>query len=216
MNDLIQKINACQETKGSSQLGPAPKCHSENVFFIHGARGAGKTTFLRYVLKNTENVRSLGLIDPTLIETREHILFVVLSCLDKMVREAAHCPCGAKLHEQEKENIYEKFRVLLKRMARGLSLLKETGEGSASRTESILDDFLMLNEKLENAVGGFGLQEQLREVFRYAGEILKVSTFLLGFDDIDTNFARGWDVLELLRCYFSHMPNLGCVFKTCD
>lgn len=57
---------------------------------IQGGRGSGKTTFLLNALKlireeNNAHLCVLPMIDPTLIETKDHIIMVILQMIDEAV-----------------------------------------------------------------------------------------------------------------------------------
>jgi len=59
-----------------------------NKFLINGTRGSGKTTFTRLLIEDLlekKDIKSLLLawIDPTMIETREHIFFSLIQNFGK-------------------------------------------------------------------------------------------------------------------------------------
>lgn len=62
---------------------------------IEGGRGSGKTTFLLKALKEMKlgkgaHLCILQMIDPTLIETKNHIILVILQMIDAAVDAATN------------------------------------------------------------------------------------------------------------------------------
>lgn len=201
------------EEKKETKDGENPKLIG-SVFFIDGTRGAGKTTFLKTMISeicasNEEGVphfEKLAFIDPTLIETGEHILFSVLASLDALVRDRLLRSDG-RFRTEDKEEDYESWRRKLQDIARGLTLLRSCENGRDYPNEGSFDEIVDLNGRLDNAKYGLDLWEGLKELFGFAKKTLKVSGFILGFDDVDTNFKRGWEVLEFIRRY-GNVPGL--------
>ncbi|MCZ8285470.1 MAG: hypothetical protein O9353_08420, partial [Bacteroidia bacterium] len=59
-----------------------------NTISVFGARGTGKTSFLKSVKQhyaNNEIVEQLDLIDPTMIEEKGHIFLTVIALINKKV-----------------------------------------------------------------------------------------------------------------------------------
>ncbi|MEG2184743.1 MAG: hypothetical protein RRY12_08705 [Cloacibacillus sp.] len=187
-----------------------------NVIFINGARGSGKSTFLKTMLRelchsetpslSLKNHRfaELGYIDPTLAETGEHIMLSILVKMEELVRNNTKYPaCGYD------DNIrkYEDWRQCLKSLTRGLSLLSPSGLQPAKDPYGHLDEYIEFNERLSNVQGSLELKDYLADLVKRTLEIIKKDTLVLAFDDVDINFSRGWDVLELIRRYMD-IPNL--------
>lgn len=174
-----------------------------NVFFVNGTRGAGKSTFLRTVVeslcKSEENkVVDLAFIDPTKIDTGEHILLSLLATLDSKLNLFFNC----SRDWDEKNGIqYEEWRKNLKDIAGGLNLLSSPDGSRKSMDDGYLDRLISLNNKIDNAKDGLDLRGGIGKIFSSAREILGVDAFIVSFDDVDTNFKKGWDVLESIRRY---------------
>ncbi len=170
------------------------------VFFIDGTRGAGKSTFLAAVskalpekLKDSAKLCNLPVIDPTMMETGEmHVIFPILVEIKKKV-EGNRKGCESW---DTKNNSYEEWRKQLQKLARGANLLNRVKQSAGS-----LDDFLSLDEGMENASSGAQLCVALHEFLKSSAAILSVQAFIIAFDDVDTNFDKGWEVLELIRRY---------------
>ncbi|ELB3046631.1 archaeal ATPase, partial [Escherichia coli] len=64
-------------------------------------------------------------------------------------------------------------------------------------------DALKLDAQLDYSIGGQDLSEIFEELVKRACEILDCKAILITFDDIDTQFDAGWDVLESIRKFFN-------------
>jgi len=186
-----------------------------NVFFIDGTRGSGKSTFLQTVIKELHKdkeklskdkicdvkLENLAYVDPTMIQTGEHILLSLLASLDKKVKARTRClECSGDGSYDRNGSPWESWRVHFQNIANGLALL-----GTSCRKRDIdteyFDEIILLDEKLNNAGSGLSLKEGLAKLFKTARELLGVDAFLVGLDDVDTNFDIGWEVLETIRRY---------------
>jgi ABC-type phosphate transport system ATPase subunit len=170
--------------------------------FISGSRGSGKTTFLRSVVlsllnKSDGKIRPLAYIDPTRIETNEHIFFTLLSKLDDMVARALR---NKPLSKQE--SLTKGYRECLEKMSHGLKLLDNLG-GRPQHQKEWEDAAWALKKGLINASGGQQLELYFHRLLEVAAEITGTETFVLAFDDIDTDSSKVDAVLELIRRYLT-------------
>jgi len=173
-----------------------------NTILVHGKRGAGKSTFAMNLMKqmcdnssNISGVEVLGIIDPTLIESKEHIF---LNIIGKIY---------AKIEKKKKNSSNSEFKEVKKslhKLARGLSLLDGVGK---NQLESDLWDSpeLILEEGLSNAIKGSSLERDFHDFLEKSLKFLDdgKSTFFLVFDDIDTSADQGIKIMEVLRKYLS-------------
>lgn len=173
--------------------------HSNNTIFIHGERGAGKTTFLKTVLNHYRNknhelikVCPIPVIDPTLIETHQHILVDIVTKLVRLVNGKLKC-C------QDEEN-YHKFRNKLEQMAEGLQLLNT----KEKYNQDYSDAAWFLDRALNKATSGQDLERCFHKFIDTILEILGEDLFLISIDDVDTQTNKASEVLEVLRCYLTH------------
>ncbi|MCF4151879.1 hypothetical protein L2W58_08725 [Dethiosulfovibrio sp. F2B] len=200
---VVEKNKIFNDKDGKSKTG-------WNVFFVDGTRGAGKSTFLKTVAhrlthnsndKNGPSFCELAFIDPTQIETGQHLLLSLLASLNCKVEDMVFKYQGCSASDQTTEKKYEEWRKELKDIAGGINLLSSHEGGRKSVDEGYLDSIISLNRKIDNAKDGLSLHDGVRGLFEKAREILKIDVFLVVFDDVDTNFHRGWDVLEMIRRY---------------
>ncbi|MDI3324873.1 archaeal ATPase [Pontibacterium granulatum] len=168
------------------------------VFFIDGTRGAGKTTFMNGIVqhfKDSNNVHALRCIDPTKLPRIEPILVTVLAQLNTDVSDKLRKNSGWSIeNNKEKEN----WQNSLKNISQAIKLLDKK-----EYSKDFFDEALELNALLSNASGGLGLEEQFSKLLEQACDILGRNAILVAFDDIDTQFNTGWNVLEAVRKYFN-------------
>ncbi|WP_444932569.1 hypothetical protein [Microbulbifer sp. JTAC008] len=212
--DLIQKTLRDQlvESIRSSITPPKPNNSSDvarfidesgrNVFFVDGTRGAGKTTFINSVVERLNNdngdadtsIKCLPTIDPTKLPRHEPILVTVTARLNKMVSSKLKRCCSSDHHPKQKEQ----WQSHLEQLQRGLHLLT----GKEYKPE-YFSDALKLDAQLDYSIGGQDLSEIFDRLVKCACDILDCTAILISFDDIDTQFDTGWDVLESIRRFFN-------------
>jgi hypothetical protein len=182
-----------------------------DAILVSARRGEGKTTFLASILTTIEkneyrsilgeegeadppNTRlySLGIIDPTLIETKQNIIIVIID----RIRIATE-------HRRRRSGRFEEYGAVeraLRKLAQGLSLLDGIGEGLYSGKDWLDPDFV-LDRGLEDASAAHDFERRFRAFVKAAARYLDADAFVLAIDDVDTWFERGWPVLEALRKY---------------
>ncbi|WP_010324754.1 hypothetical protein [Marinobacterium stanieri] len=173
-----------------------------NVFFVDGTRGAGKTTFINSVVKrlNTDGddsngrIKCLPTIDPTKLPRHEPILVTVTARLNKMVSDKLKENWSSNDHKGHKE----RWQNHLEQLKRGLHLLTDN-----EYKPEYFSDALKLDAQLDYSIGGQDLSEIFDQLVECACEILGCKAIMISFDDIDTQFDTGWDVLESIRRFFN-------------
>ena len=174
-----------------------PRRH--NAILVEGGRGSGKTTFLLNALNSIDreeemfgdigrNVRVLPMVDPTLIETKQHIIVVILSMIEAAVEGCADDDGYLASARQE--------------LAEGLGLLDGIGNTAAYGSEWE-DASWVMSRGLEKARRGHSFERKLNAYLGRALALLHKQAFVLSFDDIDTNFAHGFTILETIRKYLT-------------
>lgn len=169
-----------------------------NTIFIHGERGAGKTTFLnslldRYTSDESEsklNILALPLLDPTLVSTRQHILIDIIAKFSDLVKGKLNSCCDAEK--------FELFRARLEGLAEGLQLL------SGKEPSSQYDPSWFLNKALTKSNSGVDLERGIHSLIDTMSNILGSELFLIAIDDVDTDTKKADEVLEVIRRYLTH------------
>lgn len=179
------------------------------TYFIDGTRGAGKSTFLRYAFQHlchkgkgqrqyehndptsdrAVNVLSLMYLDPSRIESSEHVLLHILKRLRHLAKS---CPDRSAASEREQEN----FRKFFQDLAGGLHVLS----GSKSGLDD-LDAELFLDHGLERAADSQRLRGKLHSVIGSVCTMYGADALVLAIDDADTKAELAMEVLECLRKY---------------
>ncbi|WP_396268098.1 hypothetical protein [Ideonella sp.] len=179
------------------------------TYFIDGTRGAGKSTFLRYAyqhlghqgkgerqdlyndpkINRSVNVLPLMYLDPSRIESSEHVLLHILKRLKHLEK---CCPDRSAAGEREQEV----FRKSFKDLAGGLHVLS----GSKSGLDD-LDAELFLDHGLERAADSQRLRSKLHTVISSVCTMYGADALVLAIDDADTKAELAMEVLECLRKY---------------
>ncbi len=213
-DDLIQKSlrdQLVESIRNSVTLPDADKSagltrfideSGRNVFFVDGTRGAGKTTFINSVVKylNSDkgdikvSIKCLPTIDPTKLPRHEPILVTVTARLNKMVSDKLKGCWSSNDHKKQKEQ----WQNHLAQLQRGLHLLTDK-----EYKPEYFSDALKLDAQLDYSIGGQDLSEIFEKLVERACDILGCKAILITFDDIDTQFDAGWDVLESIRKFFN-------------
>lgn len=179
-----------------------------NSILIEGGRGSGKTTFLLNALHYLEEksqcsssswfkgipskVQVLPSIDPTLIETKEHIIIVIISLIDAALDDDKNNP------DTDRTAVNESRR----KMAEGLGLLDGIGKAKPYGDEWEDPEWIM-SRGLRKARNGRSFEIKFQTYIYEALKILNKKAFILAFDDVDTNFQHGYKILETMRKYLT-------------
>lgn len=186
------------------------------TIMISARRGDGKTTFLTDVLKVVEQIQagdrasrellpdiqdiaslySLGIVDPTLIETKQNIVVMIIEKIKAAVDRAKRTTKSAADTE------YQSFKAKLLELASGLTLLDGIGDDNLHGREWIDPDYV-LSKGLDRAGAAAAFERSLYDYISEACRFLDVDAFVLAIDDVDTFFEQGWPVLEAIRKYLA-------------
>lgn len=199
---------------------------------VNGKRGSGKTTFALTAIKLLEagkqakqikldqkdhiviekgdiekgDIVNLGILDPTLIDSKEHVLLAVIT---KIKGKVERCFKSEPDITYDNSSMFSKYahpldnwREALRKLAQGLQQLD--GVGKDSMQDSIWEDpVTIMEEGLQSIKAGLELNKRLHHFIDKSLELLKAKAFILVLDDIDTFFEKGWPVLEALRKYLT-------------
>ncbi|KAB7632962.1 hypothetical protein [Stenotrophomonas rhizophila] len=196
IEEIASKSSLIQASRTGSELSYS---RPHNAILIEGGRGSGKTTFLLNCLDALDRasgdfaavgkkLKVLPILDPTLIETKQNIIVVILSMIDEAV---LHCADEDAALENARQDLAE-----------GLSLLDGIGQASAYGAEWE-DASWVMSRGLEKARKGHSFERKLNIYLEKALALLKVDAFVLAFDDVDTNFSHGFTILETIRKYLT-------------
>ena len=175
-----------------------------NAISIFASRGAGKTTFLLSVLtriKNEyENVLCLKPLDPSLIEMKQHPFINIIAGIQELVEQKYDKEERYDTRREEFE--YKKeFDNNYKKMLRALPFID--GVGKKGVYEEWDDEEFISILGMEKAEASNNLEKSFHDYVRMALKLLKKKCLVISFDDIDTEFKRGYEILEVIRKYLT-------------
>ena len=173
---------------------------------IFASRGAGKTTFLlsaqERIRKKYDKAVCLRTIDPSAIECKQHPFVNVLASIHEKVEEFL-----------KKENLkqyafnnndYESqkgFNNCYKKLLKGLPVIE--GVGKENIYDDWDDDEFISIKGMEKAELSNNLNVLFHKYVRKALQLMDKDCFVVAFDDIDTNFQKGYQLLEVIRKYLT-------------
>lgn len=175
-----------------------------NTIAIFGERGTGKTSFLYSIIqycteKEKNDIATLGLIDPTLLEEKAHVFLMIISLINEEVEKVL----GSKECMPD-DNAYVRraeWKDKLKKLAKALPSLDHIGKGY--NEDSWQDAEYIMEKGLKDMNAAYHLEDNFHKLIDLALQILDKKAFLITFDDIDINFDKGWRVLETIRKYLT-------------
>ncbi|WP_305369203.1 hypothetical protein [Photobacterium leiognathi] len=166
-DQLKEKINECLNYSDIDQSG-------NNVFFIDGTRGAGKSTFMQnlvdyYSSGHQSKICSLPCIDPTKLPGNEPVLVTVIALLNRKVKEKLD---GHAWDEEQKTKV--KWEQNLYELSKGLQRLT-----ASEYKPEFFDDSLQLHSQLDYSSGGQSLEMTFNKLLESACSILKCRAIML-------------------------------------
>lgn len=173
-----------------------------NTISVFGGRGTGKTSFLHSVIEHyrgNDDVEILGLIDPTIIEEKEHIFLYIIALIDEKIEKfltekECHSHTDAYLVKRQ-------WREYLMKLAQGLPSLDNVGLDY--KNNDWQDDGFIMDKGLKTVIAAIHLEEAFHDLVEKALNILGKKNFIIAFDDVDVNMKKGWPILETIRKYFT-------------
>lgn len=198
---LYEKVKK-EELNNISQSRPI-RCH--NAISITASRGAGKTTFLLSALhkikqQTDKSVLCLNPIDPSLVEMKQHPFINIIAAIQERVdeyfsgKEYSNANSDILYLKKEFDNCYHK-------MLKGLPFID--GVGKSKVYEEWDDDEYIAARGMERAEASNKLEILFHNYVKVVLKILKKTCLVISFDDIDTDFKKGYDVLESIRKYLT-------------
>jgi hypothetical protein len=204
--------------KAKNYIPPKPNeglNRKHNTITLSGSRGSGKTTFLLSILKIIaagksftfkerkfvfDDIEVLRLIDPTLIEEKDHLFVNVVSHIVNLVQSKAdklNCYTDPKSDDFNK---FQEWEASFRKLADGMPSID--GLSGKSNTEWLDSEFIM-EQGIRQTTAANQLENNFHIFVNNSLKFIGKRSFLIGFDDIDTSFSRGWPVLEILRKYIT-------------
>lgn len=196
--------------------------HKHSAILLAGRRGEGKTTFLTGLLRRFEEGRfrdfngadadktprliSLGLIDPTMLESKQNIILSVISRINDVVE---HYHRLGDFSDTAGDSSYRDVKEGFAKLAQGVTVLDGVGN-DLHQGENWADARFIMEHGLTRTEAAYGFRQRLDSYIRKAASYLCCPGFLLCIDDADTRFDIGQKVLEALRKYLTS-PDLHVI-----
>jgi uncharacterized protein YacL (UPF0231 family) len=186
---------------------------------LTGVRGSGKTTFmlsfLNFIKKNIDGaedvsfkfhgkdkIEVLEIFDPTLIENKTHIFMNIVSMIKDKVDHKAKLSNCFNNENGESSRDYREWEKSFRKLAEGLPSLDGVGTNGFN-TDAWLDAEFVMGKGVRMAHAANNLEKTFHTFVRNSLKFIGKKAFILCFDDIDTNFAKGLPVLEVLHKYLT-------------
>ena len=196
--------NHAQKTVNPYRLGEdINRCH--NTIAITASRGAGKTTFLLSVLsqlkaKYGDDILCLNPIDPSLVEMKQHPFINIIAAIqefvdEKLSKEECYGPSNDVF------SIKKEFEYCYRKMLKALPFID--GVGKSHVYDEWDDDEYISAQGMERAEASNNLEKYFHEYVRIVLKLLKKKCIVISFDDIDTDYKKGFEVLESIRKYLT-------------
>lgn len=159
-----------------------------DAIFVAGARGTGKSVFLRNaetIWKNAnQNIKLYfcAEIDPTLLVNHDNFANVVIAHLYNEVDDSFEKDCCGKNYEHR-----DNFYLALKKLANAL--------GQAEHNDEQVTGI----DRIVGYRSGIQLEKYFHEFAEQCRNILKVDAIVLPIDDVDMALGRAYEVLDVVR-----------------
>lgn len=208
VDDQLKRISA---KKGNESGVPDEllRERAHNAITISGSRGSGKTTFILNVLQElrkralrgeSDRLHVFEVFDPTITENKENILITIVAKIQQACRAEYDSKCGGG--GAGREDQWKSVEDTLRKTAGGLALFDGVGSGGGYG-DNWEDPQYILQRGLKTARSGSEFEKNFRNYVEAALEFIGCSAFVITFDDIDTQFQKGWPVLEVIRKYLT-------------
>lgn len=181
--------------------------HVHNTISILGSRGTGKTSFMlsliRMIKEQKKNdILCINPIDPSHVESKQHPFVNIISSIQEeveaMLQTIREEP---RLVEHIDSGIQKDFNNYYSALLRGLKVIE--GIGKEHLYDEWNDDEYISMLGMDNAKATVKLETNFHKYIYYALKILKKKCILIAFDDIDIDYQKGFQILEVIRKYLT-------------
>lgn len=205
--DVWHKLYSQCDNRSVLLENDTDEVHSvHNTISIFGSRGAGKTTFLLTFLKRIKDedkkneLLFLNRFDPTHIENKQHTFINVLASIQNAINEldnSRNKGCVSRRYSEGRLQLNEYYTRILK----ALPFIDGIGK------EKVYDEwedeeYISLNG-MERANASNNLERNFHLYIQEALKYLDKKCIVIPFDDIDTDFQKGFEILEVIRKFLT-------------
>lgn len=171
---------------------------------VFGSRGVGKTTFLMSALElirsdDKANALCLRIIDPSTIEGKQHPFINIIAEIHKEIKLIVERKLGIC---SPRDKNYEQFNLWQESYRKLLSALPSIdGVGQEALYKDWDDAEYIAQQGMNFAESANDLEFYFHQYIFKSLNLIDRKCIILSFDDIDTNFNKGFQVLETIRKY---------------
>lgn len=206
MNQILEIVDAQFQKARNHKPSDTPEDRKivHNTISIFANRGAGKTTFLLSALKRIrdnykKDVICLRPIDPSIIECKQHPFINIIAAIHQTVEEFIKEEPWKK--SSVDKDCLEEYKSIYKKLLKGLPFID--GIGNENIYQNWDDELFISMQGMERAEASNNLIDYFHEYIRKALRLMQAVCFVISFDDIDTNFQKGYELLEVIRKYLT-------------
>lgn len=206
MNQILEIVDAqFQKAKNyTPSTTPEDRKIVHNTISIFANRGAGKTTFLLSALKRIrdnykKNVVCLRPLDPSIIDCKQHPFINIIAAIHQTVEESIKEDPWKK--PSVDKDCLEEYKSIYKKLLKGLPFID--GIGNENIYQNWDDELFISMQGMERAEASNNLIDYFHAYVHKALKLLQAACFVISFDDIDTNFQKGYELLEVIRKYLT-------------
>lgn len=178
------------------------KCN--NTISIFASRGAGKTSFILTLIekikKRWPDALCLEPIDPSHIETKQQPFVNIIAAIQETVDKEIN----KKIEVSPLDNEYDElnaFKGCYSRLLKGLHVVNGIGEDNIYGSWND-DDYIAL-QGMDRAKNTNNLEKSFHDYLARALKLLNKRCLVITFDDIDTTYEKGFELLEIIRKYLA-------------
>ena len=184
--------------------GSEKKPETHNNMSVFAGRGEGKSSFLLTLLKRIreeyKDCLCLTPIDPSHIESKQHPFVNIIAAIQEKVDEKINTTDLADAMGQNYDDFLG-FQKCYTNVLNGLHIVD--GIGSDKPYDGWDDDNYISLQGMMKAKASNNLERNFHDYISRAVQILKKKALVIAFDDIDTDFKKGFDILEVIRKYLT-------------
>lgn len=175
-----------------------------NAISIYASRGAGKTTFLLSAIRKVQmeygdEVVCIDTIDPSLMDSKQKPIVNIIAAIHEKVMEAGN---DINIYStKERTDMANKLDLQYKEVLKALPFID--GIGKEPIYSDWDDEEYIANQGIEKAIASNNLERAFQHYLYVALKLMKKKCFVIPFDDIDTDFRKGYDILEIIRKYLT-------------
>ncbi|WP_145603028.1 antiviral RADAR system adenosine triphosphatase RdrA [Yersinia intermedia] len=182
-----------KQAHAESRKQPTKLSSYHHAIFISGARGTGKTVFLRnakFVWDNQKKVRFeapelhfIDVIDPTLLNINDRFSEVIIASVYASVDKKLKLP---NIGQERKDSFYTALKTL----------------SGALGQASEFDEFRGI-DRIQKYRSGIHIERYFHEFLIASVELLDCDALVLPIDDVDMKIDNAFGVLDDIRCLLS-------------